>query len=181
MGVPALPDKAQVMGPVTIGRVLAVNTGERTRRYQPEVRHFDVEDRRTKERFSIQIDARNGQFVVPLSMGDYLLYRVQITEGPFMSMADLEIPFSVGKGPVSYAGTWKFGVGSPGYGRMVAVSIVFNQQELDQTLDFLRDEYPALAQQPIEEMRFEPHPAVVRLFEVMPYPRIHRYFRRHWW
>ncbi len=179
--IPAVPETAQVTGSAAIGRVLVVNSGERARRYQPEVRVLDLEHLRTKERFSIRIDAGDRQFVIPLPPGDYLLNRVRITEGPFMSMAELAIPFSVGKGPVSYVGTWRFGVGSPGYGRMVLVSIVFDQQEMAQTLDFLHDAYPVLAQQPVEEMRFEPHQAAVRLFEVMPYPRIHRYFRRHWW
>lgn len=179
--IPSLVDQARVPGNVTIGRVLAVNIGERTRRYPPEVRAFEVEDRRTNERFTIRIDAGDRQFVIPLTSGDYLLRRVQVTEGPFMSMAELAIPFSVGKGPVSYVGTWRFGVGSPGYGRMVSVSIVFDQQDMIQTLDFFHREYPNLAHQPVEEMRGEPPLAAVRLFEVMPYPRIHRYFRRHWW
>jgi hypothetical protein len=174
-------DQARVPGNVTIGRVLAVNIGERTRRYQPEVRVLDVEDRRTSDRFSIRIDAGDRQFVISLPPGNYVLNRVQIAEGPFMSMAELAMPFSVGKGPVSYVGTWRFGVGSPGYGRMVAVSIVSDQQEMTQTLNFLHEAYPVLAQQPVEEIRVEPPLASVRLFEVMPYPRVHRYFRRHWW
>ena len=176
-----MPDKAQTIGHAIVGRVLAVNIGERARRYRPAVRILDVEDRRTNERVTIQIDAEDRQFVVPLSPGDYLLNRVQIAEGPFMSMAEMAIPFSVGQGPVNYVGTWRFGIGSPGYGRMVAVSIVFDQQEKAQTLDFLHKEYPVLARQSVEDVRVEPASESVRLFEVMPYPRIHRYFRRHWW
>ena len=179
--VPALVDQAQVPGSVVVGRVLAVITGERARRYEPAVRFLEVEERRTRERFSVEIKSGDRQFVIPLPAGDYLLNRVQISEGPFMSMADLAITFSVGKGPVTYVGTWRFGVESPRYGRMVVVSIVLDQQEKAQTLDFLHEKYLALAQQPVEEMHPQPARTAAQLFEVMPYPRVSRYFRRHWW
>lgn len=178
---PPVVDQAQVLGAVAVGKVVAAISGERTRRYLPEVRFFELEDRRTQKRFRVLIESGDRQFVVALPPGDYLLTRVQISEGPFMSMADLAITFSVGKGPVSYVGTWRFGVDSPRYGRMVAVSIVFDEQDRAQALDFLRKEYPALARQPLEEMSSEPFQAAARLFEVLPYPRIPRYFRRHWW
>ena len=179
--VPPLIDKAQVPGNVVVGRVLAVITGKRARRYEPEVRFLEVEERRTQERFSVEIKSRDRQFVIALPPGDYQLNRVQISEGPFMSMADLVVTFSVGKDPVTYVGTWRFGVDSPRYGRMVVVSIVLEQQEKARTLDFLGEQYPVLAQQPVEEMTPQPPQVAARLFEVMPYPRVHRYFRRHWW
>ena len=178
---PPLVDQAQVSGTVTVGRVVAAITGERARRYPPEVRFFELEDRRTQERLRVMIESPDQQFVVALPPGDYLLTRVQISEGPFMSVADLAITFSVGTGPVSYVGTWCIGVDSPRYGRMVAVSIELDPQERAQTLDALLNKFPILARQSVEDIRAEPSKAVARLFEVMPYPRIHRYFRRHWW
>lgn len=179
--VPPLVDQAQIPDNVMVGRILAVITGERGRRFAPEVRFVEVEDRRTQERFNIEIKSNDRQFAIALPAGEYLLNRVQINEGPFLSMADLAVTFSVGKGPVTYVGTWRFGVDSPRYGRMVAVSIVFGQEEKAGTLDFLNKQYPALARQPVEEMAPQPSTATARLFEVMSYPRVERYFRRHWW
>jgi hypothetical protein len=179
--VSPLADQEQVTGTVVVGRILAVITGERGRRYEPEVRVVEVEERWTRERFNVEIKSKDRQFVIALPTGDYLLNRVQINEGPFMSMAELAITFSVGKGPVTYVGTWRFGVDSPRYGRMVAVSIVFEQKEKAGMLDFLHTQYPALARQPIEEMTPQPPQMVARLFEVMSYPRVEQYFRRHWW
>lgn len=179
--VPPLIEQARVTGDVIVGRVLAVITGERTRRYQPEVRFLEVEKLQTQERFNIEIESNDRQFVIALPPGDYRLNRVQISEGPFMSMADLAVTFSVGKSPVTYVGTWRFGVDSPRYGRMVVLSIVLDQHEKEQTLDFLSTQYPALGPQAVVEMVPDPSQLEARLFEVMPYPRVHRYFRRHWW
>ena len=97
--VPSLIDQVQVPDNVMVGRVQAVITGERARRYQPEVRALMVEDRRTQERFNIHIESWDQQFVIALPPGDYLLNRVQIREGPFLSLADVAVAFSVGRGP----------------------------------------------------------------------------------
>jgi hypothetical protein len=179
--VPPLVDQAQIPDNVMVGRIQAVITGERARRFEPEVRFIEVEERRTQERFNVEIQSKDRQFVIALPPGNYLLNRVQINEGPFMSMADLAITFSVGTGPVTYVGTWRLGVDSPRYGRMVAVSIVVEQEEKARTLDFLTKQYPVLAHQPMEERAPQPSVATARLFEVMSYPRVERYFRRHWW
>jgi len=179
--LPPLADQTQVTNGVVVGRVLTVVTGERTRRYQAEVRFFEVEEQRTQERFHIEIDSEDRHFVLPLPLGDYRLTRVEISEGPFQSMADLGIEFSVGQSPVTYVGTWRFGVDSPRYGRMVAVSMVLDQRDRAGALDFLNKQYPALDDQPVEERSPRPPQVEARLFEVMPYPRVHRYFRRHWW
>lgn len=178
--VPPLVDQAEAPGHVVVGRVLTVITGERARRYGPEVRFLEVEERRTQERFRVEIESSDRQFVIELPPGEYLLNRVQISEGPFMSMADLAIGFSVGEGPVTYVGTWRFGVDSPRHGRMVVLSMVLDQEEKRRTLEFLHERYPAFAQQPVEDMTLQPPQMEARLFEVMPYPRVYRYFRRHW-
>ena len=179
--VPLLVDQAQVSGSVVVGRVLAVITGETARRYQPEVRFFEVEEQASQERFNVEIKSEDRHFAIVLPPGDYRLNRVQISEGPFMSMADLAIAFSVGDTPVTYVGTWRFGVDSPRYGRMVVAAMVLDQGETVQALDFLNKRYPALSEQPIVEILPQPPQMEARLYEVLPYPRYPRYFRRHWW
>jgi hypothetical protein len=124
-----------------VGRVLAVITGATNRRYHPQVRFFEVEGLETPKRFKVWIKSEGRPFAIVLPPGGYRLNRVQISEGPFMSMADLAIAFSVGKSPVTYVGTWRFGVDSPRYGRMVVVSMVLDQGETAQALDFLSEQW----------------------------------------
>ncbi|HSC56050.1 MAG TPA: hypothetical protein VLC51_02540, partial [Nitrospira sp.] len=82
--LPAVPEEGTVQSNVTVGRVVTVLTGERSRMYQPAVRSFEVQNRQTKERFRVEIESDNERFIVPLSPGDYELIRVQINEGPFL-------------------------------------------------------------------------------------------------
>ncbi len=177
----AAPEPDSVQSSVAVGRIVAVITGERSRIYEPAVRFIELINRRTNDRYSIEIKSDDRHFVLTLSPGDYELSRVQISEGPFMSMADLSIGFTVGTEPVTYVGTWRFGVDSPRYGRMIAVSVVLNEDGLAEVRHFVREQYPDLDQQPITEVLPQPAHLEARLYEVMPYPRYPRYFRRHWW
>lgn len=177
----AAPEPDSVQSSVAVGRIVAVITGERSRIYEPAVRFIELINRRTNDRYSIEIKSDDRHFVLALSPGDYEVSRVQISEGPFMSMADLSIGFTVGTEPVTYVGTWRFGVDSPRYGRMIAVSVVLNEDGLAEVRHFVREQYPDLDQQPITEVLPQPAHLEARLYEVMPYPRYPRYFRRHWW
>src|SRR5215467_3069507 len=118
--IPALPEEGSVQSKVAVGRAVAVLTGERSRIYGPAVRSFEIQNTKTKERFTVEIQSDDERFILPLTPGDYELIRVQINEGPFLSMAELASTFSVGQEPVTYLGTWRFGVDSPKYGRMVS-------------------------------------------------------------
>lgn len=174
--IPALPEESTAQSNVAVGRVVAVLTGERSRIYQPAVRSFEIQNRLTKERFMVEIESDNERFILPLSPGDYELIRVQINEGPFLSMAELASAFSISQDPVTYLGTWRFGVDSPKYGRMVSVSMINDEEDRTQVLNTLALSDPLMA-------TAVPEPAEMqaRLYEVMPYPRVPRYFRRHWW
>jgi hypothetical protein len=179
--LPPAVDQTQVTGSLVVGRVLTVLTGETSRRYPPEVRFFELEDQVSQKRFQVEIRSHDQYFAVDLPPGDYRINRVQISEGPFMSMADLSMAFSVDAGAVMYVGTWRFGVDSPRYGRMVVVSVVADQAELARARDFLADQYPAFNERSMVETLPRPSHLEARLYEVMPYPRYPRYFRRHWW
>jgi hypothetical protein len=178
--LPAVPE-GTVQSNVAVGRVVAVITGERSRIYGPAVRSFEVQNRQTKERFMVQVESDDEQFVVPLSPGDYELIRVQINEGPFLSMAELASTFSVSQEPVTYLGTWRFGVDSPKYGRMVWVSMINDEEDRAQTLHTLALSEPSLDMGAVAIALPDPAEVQARLYEVMPYPRVPRYFRRHWW
>ncbi len=118
---------------------------------------------------------------MPLSPGEYELTRVQISEGPFLSMAQIASTFVIQNNPITYIGTWRFGVDSPKYGRMVSVSMITDENDREQVAQSVRAAYPSLDEGPIASVLPNPPDLQTRLFEVMPYPRVPRYFRRHWW
>jgi len=178
---PAVPEEGVVQSNVAVGRALAVLTGERSRIYEPAVRSFEIQNAKTKERFTVEIQSDDERFILPLAPGDYELIRVQINEGPFLSMAELASTFSVGQEPVTYVGTWRFGVDSPKYGRMVSVSIVNDEADRAEALHTLALSDPSLNVNAVPTVLPAPSEVQTRLYEVMPYPRVPRYFRRHWW
>lgn len=166
---------------LVVGRVVAILTGDRSRMYVPEVRFFEVEEQRTRERFSVEIKSADRHFAIALPAGDYRLNRVQINEGPFTSMAKVNAAFSVKQDVLTYLGTWRFGIDSPRYGRMLVVSMVMDKDDRSQAEVFLARQYPALQGGPITSVLPEPSTMETRLYEVMPYPRYPGYFRRHVW
>jgi len=179
--IPTMPDRGTVQSNVAIGRVVAVLTGEQRRIYEPAVRSFEVQNRQTKERFTVEIESDDEQFILPLAPGEYELIRVQINEGPFLSIAQLASTFSIGRDPVTYLGTWRFGVDSPKYGRMVSVSMVSDEEDRTHAIETFTHEEPSLEAGTVSTVLPDPTEVQARLYEVMPYPRVPRYFRRHWW
>ena len=180
-GVPSQIEVPEKSRPLVMGRVVAVITGESSRMYGPEVRSFEIEEVRTRERFNVEIKSDDQQFTIALPPGDYRLNRVQISEGPFMSMAQLKASFSVKQDSVTYVGTWRFGVDSPRYGRMLALSIVMDADDRSQAESFLVQQDPAFEGIPVTSVLPAPPSMEARLYEVMPYPRYQSYFRRHNW
>lgn len=179
--VPTLADSAQVGDSLVVGRVMTFLIGERSRRYLPEMRFIEFENQDSHARFQVEIDSSDETVALNLPSGSYRLTRVQISEGPFLSMADWPIAFTVDADVVTHVGTWRFGVDSPRYGRMVVASVVVDQAETVGIRDFLRERYPELQGRPFVERLPQPLQAEARLYEVMPYPRYPRMFRRHWW
>ena len=116
--------------------------GESRRAYKPEMRSVEFEPQRTHERFRVEVKPEDRHFVITLSPGEYRLNLVQISEGPFMSMAELYAAFTVPADDVIYVGTWRFGVESPRHGRMVALSIVMESDERSEVMHFSRNSIP---------------------------------------
>jgi len=179
--MPPLVDPTQVTGSLVVGRVVTVLTGETSRRYPPTVRFFELEDETSRKRFQVEVRSHDQYFAVDLQPGTYRVNRVQISEGPFMSMADLGSTFIVDPDAIIYVGTWRFGVDSPRYGRNIVTSIIADQEETARVRDFLNDQYPGLDESSMVANLPQPTHVEARLYEVMPYPRYPRYFRRHWW
>ena len=177
--LPSLVDQDQVAGSLVVGRVITVLTGERSRRYVPQMRFLELEDKDSKQRFQVDIESQDQRFAIDLPSGTYRLNRVQISEGPFMSMADLDMTFSVEAGVITHVGTWRFGVDSPRYGRNVIISMVPEKRAMVHI--FLNEQYPAFNEGSMVERLPQPSQVEARLYEVMPYPRVSRYFRRQWW
>jgi hypothetical protein len=164
-----------------VGRVVTVITGESQRLYFPELRSFEVINRESQERYKIDVQSKDGYFSISLPAGPYELNRLQISEGPFLSMAQLSAGFVLKPDVITFLGTWRFGVDSPKYGRQVAVSMIHDERDQEHAQQLIKDRYPGLESRSLVLSTPEPSHEVARLFEVMPYPRYSRYFRRHWW
>jgi hypothetical protein len=87
---------------LVLGRVLMVVDGETSRAYEPEMRSLEFESQLTHERFNVEVKSEDRHFVITPSPGEYRLNRVQISEGPFMSRAELDAAFTVPGDGVMY-------------------------------------------------------------------------------
>lgn len=179
--LPAIVESADGATTLVVGRVTTLLTGERKRIYEPALRTFELENHQTHERFRVDVQSDDEQFTLSLPPGKYALNRIQISEGPFMSMAQLSASFDVEQGAITYVGTWRFGVDSPRYGRMVVLSMVIDQEDRAQAEQTIKEKYPAHEIHPIVTVVLDPAESEARLYEVMPYPRYPRYFQRHYW
>lgn len=166
---------------LVVGRALTVLTGPTNRWYGPQVRFFELVRRATDERIRVDVESDDAHFLVKLPAGEYELTRVQINEGPFMAMADLQATFEVTAGGVTYLGTWRFGVDSPRYGRMIVVSAVDDQDDRVAATQETAARFPEQAGVPFNTVLLTPASLQFRLYEVASYPRVEPYFRRHWW
>ena len=166
--------------PIVFGRVISEIAGHTTRIYPPQVRFFELMNRETKDRVQVLIESDDRTFSLQVAPGEYELTRVQVSEGPFMSMADYAIGFELGQGRL-YVGTWKFLVDIPRYGRMMSFSADLNEEARTETERQLFREAPDARDIAVTDVALSPSHAEARLYEVMPYPRYPRYFRRHWW
>jgi hypothetical protein len=135
----------------------------------------------TGKRYNITMEAQDKLFAVFVPPGLYEINRVQISEGPFLSIAQLSATVSLGEGPVVFAGSWRFGVDSPRYGRMLLLSFIPDDEAKLEAKRKIREEFPDLASDPVTTVLPVPTGIEARLYEVMPYPRYPQYFRRHLW
>lgn len=56
----AQPEDARMI--LVVGRVVTVITGDRARRYEPEVRQMELMQRHTGKRYSVTVDAEDKAF-----------------------------------------------------------------------------------------------------------------------
>lgn len=166
---------------LVVGQAVTVITGDRARRFGPEVRQIELMQRHTGKRYSVTVNADDKAFAFFLPAGEYEITRVQISEGPFLSIAQLSSFFFLGDGAVVFVGTWRFGVDSPRYGRMVLVSMIPEDDARQQAERKIREQYSALAGESPATVIPVPAETEARLYEVLPYPRYPKYFQRHLW
>ena len=164
-----------------VGHALAVLTGPTNRHYEPRVRRIELIQQRTGEQVEVEMESDRTLFVVTLPAGDYALARVQINEGPFLAMAQLDVRFTVQAGGVTYLGTLWFGVDPPKYGRMVVVAVTEDPADRAVAEREFAARYPAQTAPSFSPAPLTPPALQARLYEVSPYPRVQPYFRRHWW
>jgi hypothetical protein len=166
---------------LVVGRVVTIITGDSQRMYAPELRSFELINVDNHERFKVDVRSADEYFSLSIPPGHYELNRVQISEGPFLSMAQLSASFVLKPNGMTFLGTWRFGVDSPKYGRHVVVSMINDEQDQVHAKQLLKDTYPTFNASAPVMLIPEPSHEKARLFEVMPYPRYPNYFRRHWW
>ncbi|MGH7183684.1 MAG: hypothetical protein ACREJN_17145 [Nitrospiraceae bacterium] len=179
--LPVTVAQPDVSGTLAVGRVVTIITGESQRIYAPELRSFEVINTQSQERFRVDVQSADGYFLFSIPPGHYDLSRVQISEGPFLSMAQLSASFALKPDVMTFLGTWHFGVDSPKYGRHVVVSMTYDEQGQERARQFVTHTYPTFNERSPVMSVLEPSYEEARLYEVMPYPRILGYFRRHWW
>lgn len=179
--LPATVAEADVSGALVVGRVVTTITGESQRVYPPELRSFEVINSESKERYKIYVKSEDQYFSLSLPPGHYQISCVQISEGPFLSMAQLTGSFVLEPDVTTFLGTWRFGVDSPKYGRQLMVSMIHDDQDQKRAQQFVKDLYPTFDARHMVMLIPDPSHEEARLYEVMPYPRILGYFRRHWW
>lgn len=165
---------------VVFGRVVTVLTAPSSRPYDPKVTFFEVLNRSTGGRTKVAIDSNDKLFVLQLPAGDYEVTRVQIHEGPFAAMADLALVFHIGQERLAYLGTWQMGVDQPRNDRHLLVAVIQNQADQIEAERYLIAHHADLADQTITTLLPSPAATDTALYEVMPYPRVVPYFRRHW-
>jgi hypothetical protein len=164
-----------------IARVVTVITGERARKFEPAVREVELAEQDAGTRYRITVGGNDTLFAVFLPAGRYDMTRVEINEGPFLSIAQPAVSVSLEGGPVIYGGMWRFGVDSPRYGRMVLMSMQMDEESRALFERKIQVDYPTLTSSPITTVLPLPTEFQTRLYEVAPYPRVSRYFRRHYW
>jgi hypothetical protein len=73
------------------------------------------------------VQSEDEYFLLSLPPGHYEMNRVQISEGPFMSMAHISATFVVKPEVMTFLGTWRFGVDSPKYGRQMVIYMIYDK------------------------------------------------------
>jgi hypothetical protein len=167
----SLPASLSADQTIVFGKVQANLTGPTTRWYTPQVRFFELMNHSTKERFRVDIESADSPFFLALPPGEYELVRLQINEGAFRSMAQLNSTFQVSRGGLNYLGRWKVKIHPPTYLRLVDVSV---ETDLEDAKAEVRSLYPDLAGLPIQSQLPTPKDSETRLVEISPYPRV-------WW
>lgn len=165
---------------VVFGRIVTVLTAPSSRPYEPKVAFFEMMNRGTGARTQVKVDSDDRLFILQLTAGDYEVTRVQIHEGPFTAMADLALAFHIGQERLAYLGTWRIGVDRPRNDRHLLVAVVQNRADQVEAERHLIARHADLADQPIATLLPSPAATDTALYEVMPYPRVVPYFRRHW-
>ena len=156
---------------VVFGKVQASLTGPTTRWYTPQVRFFELMNLTTKERFRVDIESADSPFFLALPPGEYELVRLQINEGAFRSMAQLNPTFQVRGSGLNYLGKWEVKIHPPTYLRLVDVSM---ESDLAEAKAEVLSLHPDLAGLPINAQLPTPSDSETRLVEISPYPRM-------WW
>ena len=166
-----LPASLSADQTIVFGKVQASLTGPTTRWYPPQVRFFELMNHSTKERFRVDIESADSPFFLAIPPGEYELVRIQINEGAFRSMAQLNSTFQVNQGGLNYLGKWEVKIHPPTYLRLVDVSV---ETDLEEAKAQVLSLHPDLAGLPIQSQLSTPKDSETRLVEISPYPRV-------WW
>jgi len=166
-----LPDSLPDNEPVAFGKIQAYLTGPTNRWYTPQVRFFELKNLKTNDRVRVNVASADSPFFISLPAGEYELARVQINEGAFRSMAQLNETFEVSDGALNYLGKWELKIHPPTYLRLVDISV---ESDLEEAKAELFSLHPDLEGLPIVAKLPTPNTKETRLVEIAPYPRI-------WW
>lgn len=157
--------------PVAFGRIHTELTGPMNRWYPPQLRFFELVNLETKERFRVDLESADSYFFLSLSPGEYELARIQINEGAFRAMAQLNPTFTITPEGLNYLGKWQIKIHPSTYLRLVDISVDTDLEDAKAEVFSL---HPELAKYPIVVHLPTPEETESRLVEIFPYPRV-------WW
>lgn len=160
---------------ILVGHVTTLLTEPTMRPFIPQLRFFELINIAKGDRVRVNVESNETNFILPLPPGEYAISRVQISEGAFQALADLEARFSLSEGNVTNLGMWSLGIESPQYDRKILFSF---SNKLDFDVQRTLHSYPCLRSRSVVSTSVDPAAIETRLYETAPYPRFW-WFRRH--
>ena len=158
---------------LAFGYVRVETKGPNPRIYPAKVRFFFLTNQETGARSRVNVNTESGVFSARLHPGQYVVDRLQFSEGPFRVESHVQLTFDVPEKKLAYLGSWHIELETPRTVRGVKIRIL--EGEADFSKEFSAE--LGLERTPIATVLPKPETFETRGFMVDGQPNA-RYFRR---